>query len=427
MTSDPATPQPEPLRERILAATLAALLDLDTPALVSAVGLREIARRAGASPASVVYHFGSVEGLAEAVLDHVFGGVEARAEEVAVGILSVVRSQLPVQAALSLHTAEFQRITGDPELALRMGLWAFGGQQGADRYHAYLRGVDDQARLVLEALVEHWGREVRPPFDVDTVLAAHTALVNGHCIRAGMAPDLVDARRHALAATALSMTILRVRGDSRDMDDRLAEVNYYPLENARTGAPVTGRAETTRARLLAAAAELFAVRGFDDTSIAQIARVAGVGTSTLHQHFATKQRLAIALFRKQAEDALLRARRTDAAPSDPLRAHLGAIVDFARTHLDITEPYLADLACHGPVAPGEDLVRERLADLVATAGPSATTAADGVPSFDRAHLALVVLLTQLLGAPATPTEAIVEQVWSAFFADRPAGTGQVSV
>ena len=213
-----------PLRERILAATLVALCELETADLITAIGTREIARQAGASPASVLYHFGSVEGLARAVLDHVYGGVEARGEEVAARILSVVRSQLPVEAALSLHTAEFQRVSGDPELPLRMGLWAFGGREGAARYDEYLRGVDDQARLVLEALVEHWGREVRPPFDVDALLAAHTALVNGHSIRARTAPDLVDARRHALAATALSMTVLRVRGDARDMEDRKSVV-----------------------------------------------------------------------------------------------------------------------------------------------------------------------------------------------------------
>lgn len=405
-----------PLRQRILAATLEALRELDTARLVTAVGTREIARRAGASPASVIYHFGSVEGLAAAVLDHVYGRIEARGEEVATGILSIVRSQLPVEAALSLHTAEFERITHDPELPLRMGLWAFGGGEGAVRYDEYLRGVDAQARLVLEALVDHWGREIRPPFDVSTLLAAHTALVNGHSIRSGIAPDLVDARRHALAATALSMTVLRVRGDGRDMDDRLAEVNYYPLQNARTGLPLTGRAESTRACLLAAAAELFAVRGYADTSTARIAQVAGVGTSTLHHHFPTKQRLAIALFRKQAEDALLSsapgvASGGEAPAADPVRAHLEAVAAFALAHVDLVEPYLADLACHGPVVAGEDLLRERLTELLAerSAG-SSRTVAGGLEPDESAHLALVVLLTQVVGSPALDPATLVDRV-----------------
>jgi AcrR family transcriptional regulator len=49
-----------------------------------------------------------------------------------------------------------------------------------------------------------------------------------------------------------------------------------------------GKRERTRARLLEAALELFAVQGFDATTAAQIAGRAGVTEMTFFRHFATK-------------------------------------------------------------------------------------------------------------------------------------------
>ena len=60
---------------------------------------------------------------------------------------------------------------------------------------------------------------------------------------------------------------------------------------ARTGG------EATRRRILTVAEKLFAARGFDATSVDQIARSAGVNKALIYYHFKNKRDLILALFR----------------------------------------------------------------------------------------------------------------------------------
>ena len=95
-----------------------------------------------------------------------------------------------------------------------------------------------------------------------------------------------------------------------------------------------------------------------------------------------------------------------------------SVARFAAVHLDIAQPYLADLACHGPVGAGEDLLRERLDELVLALGPEhPEVGSEAAPAVGRAHLALVLLLTLVIGTPATPPALVVDRVWAALFAD----------
>src|SRR5262245_60235870 len=90
------------------------------------------------------------------------------------------------------------------------------------------------------------------------------------------------------------------------------------------GTPRTARAaraDDTRKRIFAAAAELFAVRGFHETTVDEIAKRAGVAKGTFFVHFATKDAVVAELVRRQVR--LASAAREGAA--DPLAA-LKAVV-----------------------------------------------------------------------------------------------------
>jgi len=56
-------------------------------------------------------------------------------------------------------------------------------------------------------------------------------------------------------------------------------------------------ADLTRQRLIRAALELFATRGYHDTTTAQIAKKAGVAEGTIYRHFPSKQQLLNELYR----------------------------------------------------------------------------------------------------------------------------------
>ncbi len=58
------------------------------------------------------------------------------------------------------------------------------------------------------------------------------------------------------------------------------------------------QADDKRARLLAAALNLFEARGFDGVAVPEIARAAGVAVGTVYRYFATKEALVNALFRQ---------------------------------------------------------------------------------------------------------------------------------
>ncbi|MFM5931334.1 MAG: TetR/AcrR family transcriptional regulator [Novosphingobium sp.] len=56
------------------------------------------------------------------------------------------------------------------------------------------------------------------------------------------------------------------------------------------------KSELTRARILAAAKELFLEKGFDDTSVAEICRVSSVSNGALFHQFKTKEDIAFDVF-----------------------------------------------------------------------------------------------------------------------------------
>ena len=68
----------------------------------------------------------------------------------------------------------------------------------------------------------------------------------------------------------------------------------YPLRERRK--------QRTRAALIDAAYGLFATKGYDDTTLEQVADEAGLHVQTLYRHFPSKPDLAIAVDRNQIED-----------------------------------------------------------------------------------------------------------------------------
>ena len=396
-----------PLKEKILEAALESLRELTPAALMSAIGAREIARRAGASTASVFHHYGSMEGLAEAVLASVYDPGLSPVTKITDAIAEITRSRLPVETSLALHTSEFERITQDPDLHLRMGLWAFGGEAGRQAYGHYLRTIDERLMEYCGAMFRAWGRELRPPFDLRSFVASQVALANGSSVRHLVDEEASNVTYFARAATALSMALLRVEGDRRGLDDRLTEMNYYPLSSRSrpiSESPSPSRGERTRARVLHAAAELFSARGYEETTIAHIAKLAGTSQSTVHEHFASKSGVAVALFSKQAADVIPPVADEATADSGALRAHLLEVADFVGPRSGYAAPYLAGLICHEPAFADDALLQ---------ATTRAVAISTQLPAADAEHLAILTLgavISRVLGSPSEGPERSVESV-----------------
>jgi AcrR family transcriptional regulator len=78
------------------------------------------------------------------------------------------------------------------------------------------------------------------------------------------------------------------------------------------------RADDTRARLFAAASELFATRGYHDTTVEAICKRAGVAKGTFFVHYATKDAVILDLVRIQTRQA--KRARAAVLPEGPLAA-----------------------------------------------------------------------------------------------------------
>src|SRR5215510_2785472 len=90
----------------------------------------------------------------------------------------------------------------------------------------------------------------------------------------------------------------------------------------------------TRKSLLDAAASLFAARGFDGVSVAEVARLAGANKALINYHFGGKLQLYRTIVREMFTELLgqLEPLRADPRPPDQLLRELIAIVNNSTNH-----------------------------------------------------------------------------------------------
>ncbi|NEM92302.1 TetR/AcrR family transcriptional regulator [Galbitalea soli] len=105
--------------------------------------------------------------------------------------------------------------------------------------------------------------------------------------------------------------------------------------------------EEKRERILAAASELFAVRGVDDVTTQQIADAADIGTGTLFLYAKSKGELLLMVQNKHYEDALTEGSAAAAQEVDVLDAIdaiIRPIVLCNREHIGNGRTYLREVA-----------------------------------------------------------------------------------
>lgn len=135
------------------------------------------------------------------------------------------------------------------------------------------------------------------------------------------------------------------------------------------------RSIVTRERLLRAAEQLFSRRGYDTSSIAEIAERAGVGVSTLYHHFPDKRALLLALVDEWSDRELARGRmeldavRTSVADlRSAVRSYLASRYRTVREDGGLTL-LLRSLGEHDPEIRSrlerlDQIVAERVRDLI---------------------------------------------------------------
>ncbi|WP_336214894.1 helix-turn-helix domain-containing protein [Nonomuraea sp. LPB2021202275-12-8] len=175
----------------------------------------------------------------------------------------------------------------------------------------------------------------------------------------------------------------------------------------------------TRERLLRAAAEVFAERGYDGTRVADIAAAAGVSNGALYAHFGSKAELLVA-----ALSAYGRRRMADLFAADPdlsvpdLLLTIGRWLphrNATRSHL-IVEALVAARRDEGVARPMRGYVGER-ADWLAELARVAQDGGELNPALSPEALAHFCLLLSMGSALITPDlHAVDDEEWGALLA-----------
>ena len=124
-----------------------------------------------------------------------------------------------------------------------------------------------------------------------------------------------------------------------------------------TAVPLTGRSDTTRERLLAAARTLFVARGYHLTRPQDITRLAGVGHGTFYLYFPDKKAcfLAFADAARLELEQFLQPRLPSAERLEPFfTASIGGTLDYAAENPGVLRTATTDLSA---------IVGEETADL----------------------------------------------------------------
>ena len=98
-----------------------------------------------------------------------------------------------------------------------------------------------------------------------------------------------------------------------------------------------------RQRIVAAAAEVFASKGYNNTKIIEIAETAGIGKGTVYEYFQSKEALFFAVFQSMFDIPLSKIAQTSENPSNTVAGRIRATVD------DIVQDGLSRLAYYSLV------------------------------------------------------------------------------
>ena len=127
-----------------------------------------------------------------------------------------------------------------------------------------------------------------------------------------------------------------------------------PAARGRHAPPLEVRLPLQRGRLLQAAAEEFATRGYAQASSESISRRAGMSKATFYEHFANKEGCMIALFDTAAEvvvqSMVKAAERAGNDPKERLRGAIRAFLTTLSEHPEFAQTLLVEIFGAGPNA-----------------------------------------------------------------------------
>jgi AcrR family transcriptional regulator len=186
--------------------------------------------------------------------------------------------------------------------------------------------------------------------------------------------------------------------------------NDRPMRSSGPDAPSTpAERASARDRILHAAEELFAEKGFDRTPTSRIAKQAGVPHGLIFYHFPTKMDLLLTLVRDYA-NVFTAGLEASARPHEPNEATFREAIenlwadlrDQLQSHTRVRQIVFQELAAHPEIRQQAQALQATGTSIVATR----LAATSGHPQPSPAHLAAgrLIVSTAVLGTVLHPSE-----------------------
>jgi len=119
----------------------------------------------------------------------------------------------------------------------------------------------------------------------------------------------------------------------------------------------------TKRKLINAAVTLFSERGFDNTTMKEIAKAAGVGDATIYKYFANKELILLGYFEQCAQDAIDSAAHTVEFAEFSLHEKMQLLLDFYIDSLMAEREFVifcVDKFSHSPLFLLQDALKVQL-------------------------------------------------------------------
>ena len=205
-------------------------------------GVRLVCQRAGRSTAVFYGHFANLAAYHDALIDQLLSTdvafeVMAKTMDLLTEVTGKIRTGPPEDiprliASVAAANIDAQLAIGMPAFRYRLLLQATAEDRAHQQAITALRRLYDHVTQVqvlgYEALLDAWGREPRPPYDLRTVAITITAVADGLLVRRGFEPDLDVTTLFEDAVRSLIPTLTRRIGTPDDLDEALRR-SYRPL------------------------------------------------------------------------------------------------------------------------------------------------------------------------------------------------------
>lgn len=204
-------------------------------------GVREVCQRAGRSTAVFYGHFENLAAFHDELIDKLLSTdtafeVMAQTMELLAEVTEKIRDCPPddiprLIASVAAANMQGQIAIGMPSFRSRLLFLATAEDRARRQGLAALRRryehVTQMQIVGYEALLDAWGREPRPPYDLRTVAITITAVADGLVLRRGFEPDLDITTLFEDAVRSLIPTLSRRIGTPDDLDEALRR-SYHP-------------------------------------------------------------------------------------------------------------------------------------------------------------------------------------------------------